>query len=387
MHHISLTPFGRQPVTAAHLAAARMAEAPAPLPEIDKWALLRELTAARAAFGIGDRDLAVLSALLSFHPDDCLRDGAALVVHPSNARLCARAHGMAESTLRRHLAALVRAGLIARRDSPNGKRYVLRGPEGGTAFGFDLRPLLVRAPEIAARAQDMRAETARLQGLRTGIVLALRDAAKLLAWAGEAGLAHPEHGAVLAAEQAELTRALRRRMDCDTATGLAARARALLEAVKSLVALEKTGEPGGSDSQNARHIQDSDRNPCESGMQRGKPQADAEAPALPLALVLKAAPEIARYMPDGIRRWPDLVAAAETLHPMMDISADAWAEARRVMGPEPAAITLACILQRTGHIARPGGYLRRLSAKAAEGRFTPGPMVMALLRGEAARAA
>ena len=60
--------------------------------------------------------LAVLSALLSFHRGKELADDDALIVFPSNAALSERAHGMAESTLRRHLAALVRAGLILRRD-------------------------------------------------------------------------------------------------------------------------------------------------------------------------------------------------------------------------------------------------------------------------------
>ena len=66
---------------------------------------------------------------------------------PRHATLSDRAHGMPESTLRRHLAALVRAGIILRHDSPNGKRYARRG-EGGEitdAYGFDLTPLVARA--------------------------------------------------------------------------------------------------------------------------------------------------------------------------------------------------------------------------------------------------
>ena len=47
---------------------------------------------------------------------------------PSNNKLRSRAYGMSEPTLRRHLASLVKAGLLIRRDSPNGKRYARRGP-------------------------------------------------------------------------------------------------------------------------------------------------------------------------------------------------------------------------------------------------------------------
>ena len=125
-----MTPFGRQAVTAGLLATRALAETPAPQASTDKWALLRDLTAARGAYGVSDRDLAVLAALISFHPRAELTDDAQLIVFPSNASLSARAHGMPESTLRRHLAALVKAGLILRRDSPNGKRYATRGASG-----------------------------------------------------------------------------------------------------------------------------------------------------------------------------------------------------------------------------------------------------------------
>jgi len=76
--------------------------------------------------------------------------GPDLVVFPSNRELSVRAHGPAPATLRWALAQLVEAGLVIRRDSPNGKRYVRRG-EGGEiaqAFGFDLTPLVARAGEF-----------------------------------------------------------------------------------------------------------------------------------------------------------------------------------------------------------------------------------------------
>ncbi len=59
-------------------------------------------------------------------------------------------HSMAPATPRRHLASLVEAGLIIRRDSPNGKRFARRGQGGEieSAFGFDLTPLIARLAEI-----------------------------------------------------------------------------------------------------------------------------------------------------------------------------------------------------------------------------------------------
>ncbi|WP_204312818.1 helix-turn-helix domain-containing protein, partial [Escherichia coli] len=67
---------------------------------------------ARERLGIQDRALAVLDALLTFHPHAELDPSQGLVVFPSNAQLSVRAHGITETTLRRQLAALVDAGLI-----------------------------------------------------------------------------------------------------------------------------------------------------------------------------------------------------------------------------------------------------------------------------------
>lgn len=379
MRHISLTPFGRQPVTATHLQTQRLAEAPAPVEPPDKWALLRDLTVARAQFGVTDRDLAVLAALLSFHPGGQLEDGPGLIVFPSNVSLAERAHGMAESTLRRHLAALVKAGLVLRHDSPNGKRYAVRGAAGGVevAFGFDLRPLLVRSADISAVADETRAAEARARRLRERTVLALRDAAKLIAWGS---LPEP-----FLARLPPLQRALRRRLGSAELEALATQARALLEDVRRAVTVLETEEMSGNDSENERHFLNSNPEPtdselCQERQKAGEVSPEPATSPIPLGLVLKAAPDIVDYMPHGVRNWRDLITVADTVRPMLGVSPDAWSEAQRLMGPAVAAVVLACILQDAGRIRRPGGYLRALSLKAAEGGFSPGGMVMALLR-------
>ncbi len=93
-----------------------------------------------------------------------------------------------------HLAALVMAGLIVRRDSPNGKRYARRsGGEGDRptdAFGFDLTPLVARAVEFEAMADEARRDRQRQHLQRERISLFRRDAAKLIAL----GLEQEEEG-------------------------------------------------------------------------------------------------------------------------------------------------------------------------------------------------
>lgn len=393
MQHISTTPFGRRPVAAGHLAQRALAEAPLPASAPDKWAILRDLTAARAAFGISDRDLAVLSALVSFHPHLQLAEGDGTIVFPSNAALGERTHGMAESTLRRHLAALVRAGLVLRHDSPNGKRYAARGMDGGlaVAFGFDLRPLLVRATEIAAAAEAARAASLRLKRLRESVVLRLRDASKLIAFGEELG----GNWDALADRARLMARSLRRKLDAGALEALGLEAADLLEAVNARLSPVESGEMSGNAVESERHIQDSNRLLSESepsSEQEGLAEAEAPEPdravlKLPLYLVLKSCPDLLDYAPHGVDSWHKLVGVADFVRPMLGISADAWREARATMGDGAAAVTLACILQRASEIRSPGGYLRSLSAKAAAGGFSPGPMVMALLRADNTRAA
>jgi replication initiation protein RepC len=133
---------------------------------VHKWKVVQALTEAKDKLGIPDRAIAVLNALLSFHQETTMTAGDALVVFPSNAKLIARAHGVAPTTLKRHLAILVDAGIVIRRDSPNGKRYARRG-EGGEiaeAYGFDLTPLVARAEEFEQLAAEVRGREARRCG-------------------------------------------------------------------------------------------------------------------------------------------------------------------------------------------------------------------------------
>ena len=115
------TPFGRRSVTLALVKGQLETAERKPDAAVDKWKVFRDVCEAKDKFGLQDRALAVLHALLSFYPESDLSGERGLVVFPSNAQLALRAHGIAGTTLRRHLAALVDAGLVQRRDSPNGK--------------------------------------------------------------------------------------------------------------------------------------------------------------------------------------------------------------------------------------------------------------------------
>src|ERR1700758_1919613 len=120
--HLSTAPFGRRSLSLAHVASQAIAKERSLDKVVHKWTVYRAICAAKARLGLTERSLAVLDALLTFHPETALT-GEDLIVFPSNEQLSLRAHGMAPATLRRNLATLVDAGVIIRRDSPNGKRY------------------------------------------------------------------------------------------------------------------------------------------------------------------------------------------------------------------------------------------------------------------------
>ncbi|MBB6484673.1 plasmid replication protein RepC [Rhizobium lusitanum] len=422
------TPFGRRPMTLAMLVAQRRARHDEPVKSVDKWKIYRALCEAKPHLGITDRALAVLNALLSFYPKIELSDDANLVVFPSNAQLSLRAHGMAEQTIRRHLAALVEAGLIVRRDSPNGKRYARRTRAGDLhqAYGFSLAPLLSRADEIEHLAAEVVAERLHVQALRERISLLRRDVAKLIEtaiieavtgdWnAVHCGFRHLIDSLPRSPSMAELELLLQK-LDL-----------LHLEIVNRLEKHAKTKFLSANHYQNERHIQNSDSesiieseaqpveqhatlstadrpsktqviHPSENkliqrngeqepGNQvRGKDVSEgySSLKTFPLDLVIRACPEITAYSPSGqITNWRDLTAASIIVRTMLEIGPGAHQKACEVMGVENTATVIACILQRTSQIKSAGAYLRDLTRRTKKGEFAIGPMLMSLLRANA----
>jgi replication initiation protein RepC len=100
----------------------------------------------------------------------------------------------------------------------------------------------------------------------------------------------------------------------------------------------------------------------------------------PLAVVLDACPAIGEWTSEPIRNWKDFIRAASVARSALGISTSAWEDAIATMGAAEAAVTVAAILQKANAITAPGGYLRALTEKARVGRFSLGPILMALLR-------
>lgn len=416
------TPFGRRSMTLGMLATQILSRESTPAKPVDKWKIYRALCEARSLLGITDRALAVMNALLSFYPKNELTDESNLVVFPSNAQLSLRSHGMAEQTIRRHLTALVEAGLLVRKDSPNGKRYARRCRQGevSEAFGFSLFPLLSRSGEIEQLAAQVVAERLYGQKLRERITICRRDITKLI----EAGSSNQLYGdwTAIHATFRSIIDAVPRKPSTDELETLLETITAIRENILNQLEKQiKTRQESGNPSQNERHIQNSDtefysesedafgkdraadnHNTHTSSTQeipegsqipadRSQPIHARETSAdprdagnlrtFPLGMVLQACPDVSDYGPGGqINTWRDMMSAAVVVRSMLGVSPSAYEDAAAAMGPENAAAVIAYILERGGRINSAGGYLRSLTRRTQKGEFAVGPMLMSLLR-------
>ena len=380
MDHIT-TPFGQRTMTLGMVAAqvtARDIEGKA----AHKWKTFRAIAECKDALGVTDRTLAVLNALLTFLPETALAPGH-LVVFPSNKALALRAHGMTETTLRRHLAALVNAGIVVRRDSPNGKRYARRDDKGEveTAFGFDLAPVLARAGEFERMAGEAAAARRVALMARERITILRRDIGKMIQAGATIGA--DLEWKVYGQAYAGLCRRLPRFVTSDLVEPLAEDLMRLAVTVsKALEALCETQIMKGNDDQTGAQIRNSnsetaiDLEPAK----RNDLGPKLEPKPIPLGLVLKACPDIVMYDRHGMKNWSDLIATASMVRGMLGISASAWEGARDAMGEPEAAAVVAGILQKAEAIKSPGGYLRGLTEKSRAGEFSAWPMMLALLR-------
>ncbi|MBP2511436.1 replication initiation protein RepC [Agrobacterium tumefaciens] len=407
------TPFGRRAMSFGVLATQFATQKNKKIEAVDKWKLYRSVCEARPLLGVTDRSLAVLNALLSFYPKNELSSEAGLVVFPSNAQLSLRAHGMAEQTLRRHLSALVEAGLIIRKDSPNGKRYARkhRGGEISEAYGFSLAPLLARKAEIEELAERIVSERLDLQRLRESISLCRRDIQKLCDMIAASGQVEAFEG--FQTRYNAIARSLGRNSkpaELKEIGGFLASLRA--EVTNYLENIEKSENLGGNDCQNERLIKNSESEsiskrqdlhepvttapastvsaqPAYAAPISAKPSPPSPKPVLhkqffvpDIVLVLKACPDITLYAPGGaVTGWRDLEVATSVIKTMFNISQSAYQDALATFGRQGTAAILACLLQKADQISSLGGYLRNLTRKAQEGGFDMQTMLLAQLRG------
>lgn len=309
-----------------------------PVTGIDKWAALEKLTQAREAYGINHRTLAVLRALMTFLPERVLTTvHRSSVVFPSNATLSTRLNGMPESTLRRHLGALVSAGVVNRHDSANRKRFARNAGQGTRmAFGFDLSPLARMWDALCVAADAATAQAEQLDALR-------------------AQVAAQRQTVLMSTGETTLTETARKALRNKPVLGV-------LLAVRDALHAE---ELSATDSENERHIEQELKS---NSVEETVCPADNTQPDTCEAIVAQCE-EYKSYFPQTALSWSGLSRVADQLCPMMGIDRQVYAEAVQRIGLAPAVTAVLCILERLPDITNPGGFLRRLVQRGAGGHL------------------
>jgi replication initiation protein RepC len=366
----------------------RSATSDCALTPVDKWKVFEAVKTCKTMLDLGTGTLLVLQALLNFKRDRYLSAGESLIVYPSNRTLSQRAHDMPESTLRRHLGKLVKAGIILRRDSANGKRYARGNGPLRIEFGFDLSPMIFRASEFFSMASDLNSLARDWKVLHEQVKACRRELSDLLDDIEQFCPAE-----ALNAFRARLASMPTRATRATTTEDLREQLERLLSLERDALAAcpdaDSSERLSADDSQNERHIQDSKSSKYPIVLEEIALDPDEPGGALiprPLNLpfqgVLDACPEFAAYSNGPISNLSQFIQTASIVRNALAIQSDAWEDAVRALGLENASYVIAAILQRhtSNRIRVPGAYLRALTKMASQGKFSPRPMLVSLMR-------
>lgn len=385
MSYSPISPFMR-PIT--HNDLKRVNDNTTPTPStVNKWKILRDLSKCQSDFGINQRDLTVLQALISFHPKDDIGN-APTIIFPSNKTICERLHDMPCSTMRRHLGRLIDAGLVARKDSPTGKRYIRKNHDSETAFGFDLSPLNRQATIIAEAAEAARQSEIQIKLKREAISLMRRDLIAILSLGRDT---EPKHDLWSQIDDAITLngKTLRRKLSEIKLDQIITILAEIIAKAQVILCPIETTIIGTDNAHNEQRLLNSKKEYKEyeqaniikdSSESNTKKEFTNRKIQVSLNLVTTVCKSLQSFYPKQIQSWDELFNAASNLRPAMGISISAWKKAIVQMGQDTAAITLVAMLERFSKIKNPSGYLNALTIKASQNSFTPEPMIMALSR-------
>ena len=372
-----------------------------------------------ASLGLKPSDMMLLDTFGAFTKPQDWEQGRRPIVWASNAYLMEQT-GFSLSALKRHARRLVDAGLIAFKDSSNGKRWGHRDEQDYIieAYGYDLSPLAARAEEFVDRFAQIQDDRAFCQRTKRQITITRRIIRAKVEHAREHALQGPWK------ELTESFETLLERLPRSNATP--ERLLDMLEWLTELktsiekaffAAIERkdevvdnsyeTNEQVLNDTQymnpkgvnNEPHILDTKQlNPVSSNTldERKAARAALETPPpdpvgskeikwstfgkrgqgseIDIATIMQSCPsfaEMARDLGGYVNDWEQLHRLAGQIRPMVGISEDAWAVAQQRLGPQMAAAALALIFDKfnAGEVASPGGYLRGMVEKAGAGEL------------------
>ena len=379
-------PTGFRRLTPSLLRADRTAEGFIGLPEgvTVPGQLLAAFKAAAPRLGLSPRLVHAVDWLFRFtQPQDWGRGGRP-IVWPS-ASMQQEALGLSPTRVKAINRALIEAGLITMKDSPNGKRYGVRDRAGRIteAYGFDLSPIAARHAEFVGLAEAARAERAEMGRLRRRATIARNGITQILETAAEYGI-QGEDWVSLARDARNLAMALRRvERPEEMVVGvesLERRQRAARERLEILLSVVTAGpseavdsDPKGPENRPHQYTYKPNLYPepdtvmapeaCESLAGSAVPaQATPERlaspqetkPAMPARIdgtvlrlstdeLVRLAPRLRGSLATPSPAWPDVVDAADWLRGELGVSKPLWGEACLAMGREEAAIAVAIV--------------------------------------------
>lgn len=371
-----------------------------------------------AHIGLKAGDMMLLDTLGAFTQAQDWEEGQRPIIWASNSYLMEQT-GFSLSALKRHARRLAEIGVIAFKDSPNGKRWGHRDADGRIieAYGFDLSPLSARAEEFEQLHAELQAERELCQRLKRQITVARRMIRARIEAALSSALRGPWTQLSSFFEDL-LDRLPRRNTASETLARLlkwfrelqervevtylkAVRADDVVENMPEITeqGLQKTQEMNPREVISDPHILitnqlypvNSNRSETEQAaavVPNAPPeeQVDREledwvaetrkkrGAALDLPTVMQACPEFAswaRNMGGYLKDWGDLHRVAGQLRPMIGISEHAWNLAQDRLGPQVATAALVLTFDKhcAGEVASPGGYLRGMVEKAGAGEL------------------
>jgi replication initiation protein RepC len=290
-------------------------------------------------------------------------------VFASNATLTFRRNGISDRTIRRHAATLQEIGLIARRDSPNGKRFTKHNSHEGKAlrFGFDLSPLFERIHEIASMAAEVLREREQIDYLR----------AKIRAAANTILMDNPDNQTAL-----NVFPALRRKLtlkDCEKLLAGLPKTVIKAETEDDLIDVSTTTMTA-SDGHFVRHHHKSNKELIDKEASTPEKTKHPEMSDAPITIpeLLSACPEAAQFSQRSIKTTDDVIAHARTLAPMIGITSKSYEAAHERLGALRAAATVWAIIQLHDKIKAVGAYFRSITTGTKSDGFSPEKLIRRL---------
>lgn len=403
MNSITFAPgAGHRRVDERTASTGRIAEGFSGLPErVSHRHVLTAFKRAAPYIGVPSRLVHAVDTLMSWSREVDWSEGQRPIVFPSNETLSQKL-GIGIRQLQKLLNSATRWGLVAHRDSANGKRIGARGKDGRLiyAYGIDLSPLGVRYDEFVRIADEGTEADQRINVLRKRLTAARRRISSLVQLIIDDEIGGVDATGIiestqLATHQMRKVRDERLLQAC--VSKLEGHAAALDERIRTVSERDNEELEPVKDSPsgvlNDTHYTTTKQPPiakaiysrslAKNGSERGydvrnnEPQSEVEADlahhGVDPSFIAAVAPEFISCPPEQMT-WGIIIGDAERLIAQAVIPANVWREACRLMGQKGAAASVIATAHKhvRGDVDRPGAYLRGMNKNAASGKLNLG---------------